>query len=415
MNDKIFPSNGWSKGDVQASLKAYKADDIDWRHGRAPMFVFYADDEHNQVIKDAYNEYFTENALGAGRAFPSLARLEEEVVAMACEILHGGPDAGGGITSGGSESIFLAVKTARDYARATRPDLQKPNMVLPETGHPAYYKAAHFMDLEVIQVPMRADFRTDVEAMAAAVNENTFFTLGSAPSFSHGTYDPIDELGAMALEKGIWLHVDACVGGFIAPAVRRLGYDVPAHDFAVSGVSSISADLHKMGFAAKPASCILYRDGAMMEHQRYAFTDWPRGVYDTPNITGTRPGGAVAAAWAALKFLGENGYDEIARVVMDTRQRLEDGIGAIDGLKMIGDPELNIISYGSDSLDIHAIADRLGERGWLVGRNKTPPAIQFMLVPVHAEMVDDYLRDLAEVTETVRKSNAKAAEEKLSY
>ena len=178
MNDKPFPAHGWSRDQVMASLKDYKKDDIDWRHGRAPMYVFYADDEHNAVIRDAYVEYFSENALGAGKAFPSLARLEAEVIAMAGGILNGGDGCGGSLTSGGSESIFLAVKTARDFARASRPGMGRPNMVLPETAHPVYYKAAHFMDIEVIQIPMRDNFRADVAAMAAAVDTNTFFKLG---------------------------------------------------------------------------------------------------------------------------------------------------------------------------------------------------------------------------------------------
>jgi sphinganine-1-phosphate aldolase len=416
MNDKPFPAHGWSRDQVMASLKDYKKDDIDWRHGRAPMYVFYADDEHNAVIRDAYAEYFSENALGAGKAFPSLARLETEVIAMAGGILNGGDGCGGSLTSGGSESIFLAVKTARDFARASRPGMGRPNMVLPETAHPVYYKAAHFMDLEVIQIPMRDNFRADVAAMAAAVDTNTFFTLGSAPSFSHGVYDPITELGTMALEKGIWLHVDACVGGYIAPAVRRIGYEVPAHDFSVPGVSSISADLHKMGFAAKPASTILYSDAGMMDFQRYSFTAWPRGVYDTPNITGTRPGGAVAAAWAALKYLGEDGYDRIARTVMTTRQQLIDGVGAIVGLEMLGDPELNIVSYTSEELNIHASADLRGRHGWLVGRNKTPPAIQLMLTPVHGESMAQYLNDLDGAVNAIRKGDhAPGSGEELSY
>jgi glutamate/tyrosine decarboxylase-like PLP-dependent enzyme len=415
MNEKRFPTHGWSRDRVMASLRSFKEDDIDWRHGRAPLYVFYADDEHHELLKDAYCEYFSENVLGAGKAFPSLARLEAEIIEMADDILNGGGKVDGSVTSGGSESIFLAIKTARDFARDKRPELGRPRMVLPETAHPIYYKAAHYMDLDVVQIPVRDDFRADMPAMAAAVDADTFLIVGSAPGFSHGVYDPIEELAALARDRDIWLHVDACVGGYIAPSVRRLGYAVPAHDFSVPGVTSISADLHKMGFAAKPASTILYADRKMMDFQRYSFSDWPRGVYDTPNITGTRPGGAIAAAWAILKYLGQDGYDRIAKTVMDTRQKLIDGVEAIDGLRMLGDPELNIVSYTSDVLDIYAVADMLGRHGWLVGCNRRPPAIQLMLTPVHGESMDEYLRNLDTAVNTVRKDNLVSPAPQPSY
>lgn len=401
MSQSIFPASGLSAEEIQRHLKEYKEGDIDWQHGRAPMYVFWAGEEPYGVTRDAFLTYFSENALGV-KAFPSLVRLESEVISMAAEILGGGPEVAGSLTSGGSESIFLAVKTARDHARATGRLRGQGRLVLPDTAHPAFNKAAHFMDLEVARVPTRADFRADVSAMAEAIDERTIMIVGSAPSFSHGVMDPIEALGRLAIERGQWLHVDACVGGYFAPFARLAGYSVPPFEFSVPGVTSMSADLHKLGFAAKPASTVLYRSREYFQHQAFRFDDWPRGAYNTPNVTGTRPGGAVAAAWATLKYLGRDGYVDLARRIMGIRDRLRDGILSIPGLKLIGDPELCLFMYGSDEFDIHAVSDQLEDRGWLVGRNARPAGIHFFLTPLHGEMIDDYLGDLRAAVAAVR-------------
>lgn len=410
----LFPDAGLSAGAIRDALAAFKEGDVDWRRGRAPMYVFWPGAEAYEVTKDAFVSYFSENALGT-RAFPSLVRLEQEVVAMAAEILGGGPDAAGSLTSGGSESIFLAIKTARDHARAGGRLAGQGRLVLPSTAHPAFNKAAHVMDIEVARVPVRADFRADVGAMADAVDDRTIMIVGSAPSFSHGVMDPIEDLGRLALERGLWLHVDACVGGYVAPFARMAGYPVPPFELSVPGVSSISADLHKLGFAAKPASTVLYRSAELYAHQRYRFTDWPRGAYDTPNLTGTRPGGAVAAAWATLKFLGRDGYVDLARQIMGIRADLEAGIREIPHLELIGDPELALFLFGSREIDINAVADKLEEKGWLVGRNADPPAIHFFLTPIHRQMVDDYLADLRAAVGTVTQQGLVAATVEATY
>jgi glutamate/tyrosine decarboxylase-like PLP-dependent enzyme len=403
MGDRVFPEDGWSAAQVMRALEDAKRGDVDWRRGRAPMYVFHAGQDLYDVTRDAFMAYFTENALGT-RAFPSLVRLEREVLAMANEILNGPEEVAGAFTSGGTESIFLAVKTARDWSRAH--GRRRDTLVVPETAHPAFNKAAHYMDLRVMRVPVRHDLRADVGAMAAAIDERTLLITGSAPCFPFGVIDPIPELAAVASGRGVWMHVDACVGGFLAPFVRRLGHPVPPFDLSVPGVDSISADLHKLGFAAKPASTVLYRSRELSAHQGYRFDDWPRGANDLQGFTGSRPGGAVAAAWAVLHFLGARGYMDIARRIIAVRERLRAGITAIDGLRILSDPELNIFAYGTDDLDMAAMADGLADRGWLVGRNARPPAIQFMLVPLHEVMVDDYLRDLASVAAEVRGGRA---------
>ena len=239
------------------------------------------------------------------------------------------------MTTGGTESILMAMLTAREWGRANKPKIKQPEVVLPSTAHPAFDKAAHYFGLKLVRVPVGGDLRADVDAMRRAVTVDTVLVVGSAPSYPHGVVDPIAEIAKLAQERKILCHVDACVGGMMLPFVRKLGYPVPDWDFRVPGVTSISVDLHKYGYAAKGASVILYRDKALRRHQLFASTDWPGGIYASPTMTGTRPGGAIAAAWAVLNFLGEDGYLRIADTVMRTTVRLRDGINALDGLRIV--------------------------------------------------------------------------------
>jgi glutamate/tyrosine decarboxylase-like PLP-dependent enzyme len=414
MTEKLFPDKGRSWEHIEKHILDTKKENYDWRSGRVPNGSFYVSEDLLDIVKKAYLMYFSENALLKG-AFPGLDRLEKEIVQMTSEILQGGEEAVGTMTSGGTESIFLAMKSARDYARANNSDLKKPNIVIPYTAHPAYSKSAHYLDVDVIQVPVRDDFRADVEAMAAAVNQNTIMMVGSAPEFSLGMMDPIEELGELALQKNLWLHVDACIGGFLAPFVRKLGYRVPAFEFSVPGVTSISADLHKMGYTAKPASTILYRSAEYQEFQYFSFSKWPRGAYKVATFTGSRPSGAVAAAWATLTYLGQDGYLKAAERTMDVRQALFDGITAIPAFKIIGDPELCIFTFSSDVIDINSVANQLRQRGWYVGFNPEPPAIHWFLTPMYEVMVKDYIKDLKDSVEEVKAGKADAKKFDVRY
>ena len=320
------------------------------------------------------------------------------------------------MTSGGTESIFMAVKTARDWARATRPGLGVPEIVAPYSAHPSFSKAAHFLGMKMTRVSLRADFRADVEAMAAAIGPDTMMLVGSAPQFAHGVFDPVAELGALARERDLWLHVDACVGGFVAPFVRKLGYPIPDFDFSVPGVTSMSADLHKYGFTPKGASTLLFHDGAVRRHQVFEFDEWPGGHYASPGFTGSRPGGPVAAAWAVLRYLGEEGYVRIAREIMGAVERLKDGILAIDGVEIVGEPELTVMVYGARDLDIYAVAEALGQHGWFTGRAAEPPGIHLgMLTMTHVPVVERYLADLAESVAEVRAGGLKAKDTTATY
>ena len=410
-----FPEEGLAPEAVFAEMEEARSADVDWRRGRLGLYVHYAGDDVLKVAKEAYMRFFSENALGR-TAFPSLVKFESDVVDWTLGLFHAKEGAFGNITSGGTESIFLAMKTARDWARQHHDGGGRPNVVVPHSAHPAFNKAAHYLDVEVRRAPLAENFRASVEAMRARMDRATFMLVGSAPAFPHGVFDPLEEIAALASEHGAWMHVDACVGGYLSPFARSIGYPIPAFDFSVPGVTSISADLHKYGFTAKGASTIVFADAGKREHVMFDFTDWPRGAYSSPTFGGTRPGGAIAAAWAVMRYLGEEGYKRIATTVMGTRDRFIEGISAIKGLHVLGEPELSVVAYTADDIDIHAVADRMAERGWFVGRGVQPPCIHLgMITFAHAPIVDEYLRDLAEAVDLVRQHGQTSANRTATY
>jgi glutamate/tyrosine decarboxylase-like PLP-dependent enzyme len=405
-----IPARGRPWSELKAELEAAKKDDFSWRQGRMALYFYYLNEEVKRVQQEAYCAYWTENAMGQ-RAFPSMKKLESEVIEMGLSLLNAPPGAVATFTSGGTESIFLAVKTARDWARATK-SIATPNMVIPRTAHPAFDRAAEYLSIEVRRVPTtRNDFRADVPELARRMDANTIFTLASAPNYPYGVFDQVREIAALAREKGIWMHVDACVGGFLAPFVRKLGHDIPDFDFSVPGVMSISADLHKYGYAPKGASLMMLRDAELQKHQTFNFANWERGAYSNNTAQGTRSGGAVAAAWAVMNFLGEDGYMKWAAVIMDTVEKLTRGINAIPGLAVLEPHELCLFVYRSvdPGLDIGTVAEAMTARGWFVGRQAEPPGIHMHLNPVHAESADEYLAHLAEAVAEVRASKARAS------
>lgn len=408
-----LPKHGRSWNELDGEMDEARKGDVDWRRGRVGVYIHYAGDEVLDVAKKAYLKFFSENGLGP-KAFPSLARFESDVIAMTLKLLHGGAEARGAMTTGGTESIFLAVKSARDWARIKRPAIDRPQIVVPQTAHPAFNKAASWLGIDVKRVPVGKDFRADPEAMAAAVEPRTIMLVGSAPAYPHGVMDPIAAIAAIALKRDLWMHVDACVGGFIAPFARALGEQIGEFDFAVPGVVSMSADLHKYGYAAKGASTVLYRDAESFQFQAYTFSDWPRGVYSTQTLVGTRAGGAIAAAWAVMNFLGEEGYLGITRRILDTRQAIATGVAKL-GLEVWGRPELSILTYGSVQVDIAQVADRLSTRGWFVGRLVEPPGIHLMLNLTHEPIVEEYLADLDWALQEVRAGRVGKTEQPATY
>lgn len=411
-----LPAHGRSREAVLADLRAFKRDDVDWQNGRAPLYVFKADDETYETGRDGFFEYFSENALGARRAFPSVKHMEDEILDMALSLFHAPAEAQGYMTTGGTESIVLAVQACRDWSRAQRHNpAHRGNIVAAETVHPAFNKGAKLMDLEVRRAPVLPDLRMDLAAIEALIDDDTIMLVGSAPNFPYGMIDPITELGRIAERRGIWLHVDACVGGYLAPFVRLAGREIPDFDFAVPAVQSLSADLHKFGFCPKPASTVFYRDAERSGFQVFDADVWPNGRFLTGTIVGTRAGGGVAGAWATLQHLGVDGYTRLARELMAFIDAYKSGIAATEGLHVLGTPDLSIVAYGSDELDVFRVAEVMHTKGWLPGLVQRPKGIHRMMSMLHVPSLDQYLEDMRAAVGVVRQESPTAAGLKAIY
>ena len=313
--------------------------------------------------------------------------------------LVGSSEAVGNMTSGGTESIIMAVKTARDWARADK-GVTAPEMIVPVSAHPAFDKAGQYLGVRCISIPVTADYSADVQAAERALTANTVLLAGSAPCYPYGKIDPIHELAALAAQHGVPFHVDACLGAFVLPFMERLGRDVPPWDFRVAGVSSISADHHKYGYSARGASAIMYRDKAYRRHQFFTKSDWPGGLYGSPTMAGSRPGGAIAAAWAVMNYLGEEGYTRLTAITLETTRKLIDGIKKIKGLRILGSPDMTVLAFTSDGPDIYTVADALDVLGWYPDRQQEPPALHLMVTPVHEGVAGQFLADLEQARET---------------
>ncbi|MFK7976107.1 MAG: aspartate aminotransferase family protein [Halioglobus sp.] len=399
---KPMPEEGRPRQEIAAQLEAFKDRDPEYKEGRVWSLVYYLDDEHSDFLKDSYHRYACENGLNPG-AFKSLKKMETEVIAAAADILNGTEDVCGVVTSGGTESCLMAVKTYRDMARAQR-RVKKPEMIIPTTAHVAWFKASEYFGVKIRLVPLKEDFTPDLKKLKKLINRNTVMILGSAPEYPHGTIDPIEAMGEIAQKKNIPLHVDACVGGFILPFMAMNGETIPAWDFRVPGVTSISADIHKYGYAAKGASTITYRNLDYLRYQMFAYEDWPGGVFASSALLGTRPGGAYAAAWGVTQYFGKAGYRKLAADTLDAVNQLKAGIAEIPELAVMGSPQGPLFSFRSidPSVNIYAVGDQMDARGWQVNRNQHPPGLHAMVTAQHLRVVEPYLKDLHAAVEAVK-------------
>jgi len=404
-----IPAKGLKRKEILDTLKGYKNRDLDWRSGKVMGYIYYPGDEAADVMAEAYRMYLTENGLDP-TAYPSVLRLENEVVGMIADLLRGGPETVGNFTSGGTESIMMAVLSARNRARALRPEIKEPEMVLPHTAHAAFYKAAHYLNVKPVTVPVRDEtFVADVEATRAAITDNTILLVGSAPSYAHGVIDPISELGALALERNLLFHVDACVGGIHLSYMRKLGMKVPDFDFTVPGVTSISVDLHKYGYSAKNASLILYRSRDVRRYQIFACSRWPGYTVVNPTASSSKTGGPIAAAWAILHFLGDEGYMKIVREVTDATKLLIDGIAGIEGLKINGAPDMCMFSFIStdERINVYRLADEMKLRGgWYLqpqfARGNSKSNLHISMNYITVPKAKELLKDLKDTVESMR-------------
>ncbi|XP_057949619.1 sphingosine-1-phosphate lyase [Malania oleifera] len=403
-----LPSAGFGAAVIE-KMKDEKTNDAAWQ-GKCSGTVYIGGSEsgaHFSLINDAYSMFAHTNPLHLD-VFQSVVRFEGEVVAMTAALLGSKEKASGGqvcgnMTSGGTESILLAVKSSREYMKAKK-GITKPEMIIPESAHSAYDKAAQYFNIKLWRVPVNKEFQADVRAIRRYINKNTILIVGSAPGFPHGIIDPIEELGELAFSFGICLHVDLCLGGFVLPFARKLGYPVPPFDFSVQGVTSISVDVHKYGLAPKGTSVVLYRNHDIRKHQFVAVTEWSGGLYVSPTIAGSRPGGLIAGAWAALMSLGLEGYLENTKEIMEVSKKIQRGIKEISELFIIGRPDMTVVAFGSNVVDIFEVNDLLSSKGWHLNALQRPNSIHICITLQHVPVVEDFLRDLRESVQTVIKN-----------
>jgi glutamate/tyrosine decarboxylase-like PLP-dependent enzyme len=399
-----LPEKGAGRQAVLEEMEKLRAiEEARWREGFVSGAVYHGDQEHIDFLCRAYALNSQSNPLHPD-VWPSTTKYEAEVVSMTAHMLHGDPEQGvcGTISSGGTESILLAMKTYRDWARATK-GITEPELVIPTTAHAAFVKAGDYFGMKVIRIPVGSDFRADVEATRRAITADTVALVGSAPPFPHGIVDPIEELSGMAHERGIGFHTDGCLGGFLLPWAEKLGYPVPLFDFRLPGVTSISADTHKFGYAAKGTSVILYRNPELRHFQYFSITDWPGGLYNSPTFAGSRPGGLSAACWAAMVSIGEQGYLEAARRILETAAWIKEEIRRIPELEVIGDP-LFVIAFLSKTINIYQVLEFMTSRGWGLNGLHLPPAIHLCVTLRHTQdgVRERLVTDLREAVAFVR-------------
>lgn len=391
-----LPEQGMSKAAIVDALTEKRVNDARWQDGKTFGMVYDAGAELHDVVEEVARMFLHDNALNP-MAFPSLGKIQSDVVGITADLLHAPEGAGGFMTSGGTESILCAVKAARERGRKER-GITEPEIVLAESAHAAFHKGAHYFGLKVNKVPVRDDYRADVDLMAAAINENTVLVVGSAPQYPQGVIDPIPELAALAQNAGANFHTDACMGGFVLPFMEMIGYELTTWDFRVEGVTSISADLHKLGYAPKGASVIVHRSKELRSYQTFVFDDWLGGFYASPAMQGTRPALPMATAWATLHHIGLEGYKRLTKIAVETREIIERGIREIDGLTVVGQPEAHLlaITAADERVDVFALGDALQRRGWFHDRQKPPDSLHATVSAGNAPVVEQYLSDVRE-------------------
>lgn len=391
--NKTIPAYGLSEEDIHQHWDTYSQNDMNWKEGKFFGYVYYPGDQYYKTIQEAYAKFSATNALNPA-VFPSLKNMENEVVQMAASLLHGDEQVSGTMTSGGTESIFMAVKAAKEWAKKHK-HTKNPLMLLAETAHPAFCKAADTIEFNYKLIKVDADFQLDIEDLKKHLTTDVVLIVGSAPSYPQGIIDPIEKLAAIAKQHRCLLHVDACVGGFILPFLKMEGLDLPKFDFELDGVTSMSADVHKYGYAAKGASVVLYRNPELRKGQFYVKTDWSGGIYGSPSFMGTRGGGPIAAAWTALHVIGEEGYRRMAREVLDETHFIKRKIEEeIPDLKILGHPQATLFAFASDTIDVYEVADELAELGWTINRQQLPASLHVLLNYIHVGKGELFIHDL---------------------
>ena len=392
-----MPQSGTGVDQVIAELEARRARDVRWDLGRTFGLVYDGGPSVHEVAERAARLFLHENALNT-KAFPSLAAIQADVVGWTGSLLNAPPEAAGFMTSGGTDSILCAVLAARERGAKER-GITAPEMVLAESAHAAFHKAAHMFGVKAVKTRVRPGWTADPDAMRAALTPNTVLVVGSAPQYPQGVVDDIPAIAALAAGAGASCHVDACMGGVVLPFAERLGRPVPPWDFRVPGVTSISADVHKLGYAPKGASVVLYRTKALRAYQTFLFDDWLGGFYGSPGLQGTRSGLPMAAAWAVMRHLGVEGYLKLTEATLANADRIRAAIAAIPGLRVLGDSRYHLVALSADPaapapLDVFALGDALAKRGWYLDRQGPPDSLHMTVSASNTKAVEAFVADL---------------------
>jgi glutamate/tyrosine decarboxylase-like PLP-dependent enzyme len=404
-----IPETGREKEAIIEELESLNSlERARWQDGFASGAVYHGDESHIRFLNRVFALNSQSNPLNFD-IWPSATKFEAEIVSMTANMLGAKSvkteeHIQGTVTSGGTESILLAMKAYRDRARE-KMGIQRPQMVAPETAHVAFDKAAHYFGIKMVKVPVDAQYKADVRAARKAINRNTIVVVGSAPGFPHGVIDPIVELSELARNRGIGFHTDACLGGFVLPWAEKLGVDLPPFDFRVPGVTSISVDTHKYGYAAKGTSVVLYRGRELPHYQYFTATEWPGGLYFSPTLAGSRSGALSAACWASLVTTGETGYLEATQKILKTSEAIKHAIEDIPELYVLGNP-LFVIAFASQTLDIYRVLDFMTERQWSLNGLHKPAAVHICVTLRHCQpgIVERFIEDLQSAVSYVREN-----------
>ncbi|MEY2969258.1 MAG: hypothetical protein RIQ64_1885 [Actinomycetota bacterium] len=388
-----------SPADVLAALEELRTADIDWRHGHAFSLTYLATPEALELSERAYAKFAGENALNVA-AFPSLRRMQTEVLGFVSGLFHAPAGAAGFMTSGGTESLLMVVYAAKQ----ARPDVERPNIVLPTSAHAAFEKACAYFGVESRRVAVRSDWRADPATMHDAVDSSTILMVASAPQYPQGVVDPIDELGVIASSHDIPLHVDSCIGGMVLAFLDPFANGEVGFDFRVEGVTSISVDLHKYGYAAKGSGVILYRSRELRDKQVFVTDNWLGGLYGSSGVLGTKSGGPIASSWAMINHFGRDGYAALATSTRATTLLLADAIDSVSPLFVMTKPDSTLICIGSadPAVPAHAVADALATRGWWVDRQSPPATLHMTVSAHHDKVVDEFIAALQASVNDVR-------------
>ncbi|KAF5890422.1 sphingosine-1-phosphate lyase 1-like, partial [Clarias magur] len=402
---KCLPTHGLTQKQVLDSIKEYQTlNEVQWSKGKVSGTVYWGDEKLTDLLVKVYGEFAWSNPLHPD-IFPGVRKMEAEVVRMACSLFNGGPESCGTVTSGGTESILMACKAYRDLAYER--GIKYPEIIAPISAHAAFDKAAHYFGMKLIHIPVdKKTMKVDVKAMKSAISKNTAMLVCSAPQFPHGIIDPIVEVGKLAEKYKIPFHVDACLGGFLIVFMEKAGFQLEPFDFRVKSVTSISADTHKYGYAPKGSSVVLYRDQKYRHYQYFVAPDWQGGIYASPSIAGSRPGGIIAACWATMMYMGENGYVDATRKVVQTARIIAAGVCKVEGLFVFGNPEVSVVALGSNVFDIFRLSNALTSKGWNLNTLQFPSSIHICVTMLHTQpgVAEQFIKDVREEVAIIMKN-----------